>query len=930
MEKINLWDKFISLENFKIAWEKVLSNAGSAGIDNFSIKDFQINIDENISILRQMIIDEEYEPLPLLKIGIEKSDKEKRYISIPTIRDRIVQTALYNVLQPIFEYTFLECNYGYRPQKSAHHAIKKVEEYIKEGNFWVLKSDIKSFFDEIDLEILIDFLKNKIENDKILNLITKILYSGEYRKGKGLPQGAVTSPLFSNIYINEFDKAISKKYKLIRYVDDFVVLDKDKEILEKALNEVVKELEKLKLEINIEKTKISHITEKFVFLGYEFDELGKRPSPKALQNFVEKVYKETHPIPRREKIRQIINGWKGYFELDGLTLAEIEDKLENLEKGNLKSDPLKIVILATLIELGKKKDAREKLYTYDFYTSDPRIYKEVGLIAMELGEEKIAYENFLKSYRYNPQDYETLYYLGLLNINREEIETAVKFLQDALEINPDFSKAHYTLGLAYKKLKLNSLSDSILKDNNITLDFQDTLEREEDILLEKRNISTNNISSVDLKIILQNFSGREGIYAKQIVNDKGKVIYIPIKEPLKEETLLSHLKGEITVGIYLTRFDNTVNFTVIDIDLKKGFFEKEINQIMIENALKKGYRLAFKIKEYGEKYNIPIYIEDSGYKGMHCWIFFSQPIKAKIARELSKFLIREIGEIPQELSIEIFPKQDMIASEALGSLIKLPLGIHRKTGKYSFFIDNNGNPVRDQISFVVNFKKISLKEIDDILREGKLKVEEKINEDLRILIEKCNVIRYLIEKAKDRHELNHTERLVLLYTLGHLGDYGKNYIHYLMSQCPNYSYKYTQKWIDRLEKNKNPISCAKIRDWLSYITPSIGCYCNFDLRGRDYPNPLLHMRSKRGENSFEININKEVNKEMNSQKDINSLLKEYIELKKERKRIEDSIKRCERDMIEIFQKENLEVVETDIGLLRMLEREGKIYWVIEL
>jgi hypothetical protein len=90
------------------------------------------------------------------------------------------------------------------------------------------------------------------------------------------------------------------------------------------------------------------------------------------------------------------------------------------------------------------------------------------------------------------------------------------------------------------------------------------------------------------------------------------------------------------------------------------------------------------------------------------------------------------------------------------------------------------------------------------------------------------------------------------------------------------------------------------------------------------------MRSKRGENSFEININKEVNKEMNSQKDINSLLKEYIELKKERKRIEDSIKRCERDMIEIFQKENLEVVETDIGLLRMLEREGKIYWVIEL
>ena len=161
----NLWNKFISIENLKLAWNKVISNMGNPGIDKFTINDFQINIDDNLNILRKLLEDQNYEPLPLLKITIPKENQKERNILIPTVRDRIVQTAILNILEPIFEKNFLDTSYGYRKGRSANMALNKIQKYIKNENNWIFIGDIESFFDNVNLEILFNLIKKEI-NDK--------------------------------------------------------------------------------------------------------------------------------------------------------------------------------------------------------------------------------------------------------------------------------------------------------------------------------------------------------------------------------------------------------------------------------------------------------------------------------------------------------------------------------------------------------------------------------------------------------------------------------------------------------------------------------------------------------------------------------------------------------------------------------------------
>jgi len=179
-------------------------------------------------------------------------------------------------------------------------------------------------------------------------------------------------------------------------------------------------------------------------------------------------YNETTISPKRKRIKGIINGWKGYYNIDDLTLKEIKQKLELLEKKD-NSPILKIILLATLIELDDRELAKEKILNYEVISEDPKIHKDFGLIAMELKLIRIAYEEFLKSFKLKSDDPETLYYLGLIYLDNNKIETSIKFFQKALDFDSNFSKARYALSIAYKKLNLNSLSNSILK-NEIKID----------------------------------------------------------------------------------------------------------------------------------------------------------------------------------------------------------------------------------------------------------------------------------------------------------------------------------------------------------------------------------------------------------------------------------------------------------------------------
>lgn len=324
-----LKDKILDKDRMDYAAQNILNNGGCAGIDGETEKEFKENYKLKMRELYRQMKENRYNPPPVLRTYIPKGDGRKRPLGIPTIKDRIAQATVKQIMEIIFERLFCDCSYGFRPNCSTHDAIEKIEEYKEEGYKWVVDADIESYFDNIDHDLLMDFVAEHISDGWVLGLIRSWLTAGIMNEGnwerteKGTPQGGVISPLLANIYLHQFDVEMTKRgYKVVRYADDFVILTKSKRKAKRAL-EVTKEIieGKLKLKLHPDKTVLTNFGEGFAFLGYEFlCWRYKRPRKKALKKFKNKVRK----ITRRQRIgtleivlaeiNPVIRGWGHYFK----------------------------------------------------------------------------------------------------------------------------------------------------------------------------------------------------------------------------------------------------------------------------------------------------------------------------------------------------------------------------------------------------------------------------------------------------------------------------------------------------------------------------------------------------------------------------------------------------------------------------------------
>ncbi|MBO3460373.1 CRISPR-associated endonuclease Cas1 [Aetokthonos hydrillicola Thurmond2011] len=271
--------QFLDINNFQRAWEKVAGNRGGAGIDGETIDSFASNQTVNIYQLLRAVANSTYEPQPYKQVVIPKKNGKQRELKIPTVRDRIVQQALLNVLNPVFEEKFLPVSFAYRPNLSYINAVEKIADWRDMGYVWVFDADIAKFFDNIDHFRLLKEVRLHIDNSGILCLIKSwisvgmLTLEGLILPQKGIPQGAVVSPLLANIYLHEFDELVSATdLKLVRYADDFVVLSHSQERILLAQLEIVNLLDSMGLTINTEKTQITNFNRGFRFLGHGFIE----------------------------------------------------------------------------------------------------------------------------------------------------------------------------------------------------------------------------------------------------------------------------------------------------------------------------------------------------------------------------------------------------------------------------------------------------------------------------------------------------------------------------------------------------------------------------------------------------------------------------------------------------------------------------------
>ena len=270
-------DEVLARGNLYAAWSKVLENKGCAGVDGQSLSDFERNLEKNLAVLRQEVRNKTYRPLPLLQIQIEKDTGEFRFLGVPAVRDRVLQTAVALVVTPLFEAEFEECSFAYRKGRSVDKAIRQVIRLRDTGYRWVVDADIRSFFDEIDHALMLKEVALLIKDPEIIRLIrtwlnAEVLEDGKIiRKEKGLPQGSPISPLLANLYLDHLDEALlDKNHRIVRFADDFLILCKDRPRAEKALELTEKVLKGLRLKINEDKTRIVDFNSGFRFLGFQF------------------------------------------------------------------------------------------------------------------------------------------------------------------------------------------------------------------------------------------------------------------------------------------------------------------------------------------------------------------------------------------------------------------------------------------------------------------------------------------------------------------------------------------------------------------------------------------------------------------------------------------------------------------------------------
>ena len=342
---MELLEEILNPNNMNKAYKKVIANKGVAGVDGITVKEELEYLKENGDRIKNQIKKRTYKPKPVKRVQIPKENGKTRNLGIPTVTDRIIQQAIFQVISPIFEKQFNDNSYGFRPNKSCEQAVIKVLEYLNDGYDWIVDIDLEKFFDTVNQDRLITIIGKTITDGDVVSLIRKYLSAGVMEKGiakptyVGTPQGGNLSPLLSNIMLNELDKELTARgLNFVRYADDAVILVKSEKAANRVLISITKFIEKrLGLKVNAEKSKVTKPKDT-KYLGFNFwqDKKGQwRPKPhiKSFQKLERKLKELTNRSwsmsldNRIKKINYVVRGWVNYFRI-----ADMKNMLIKIDK----------------------------------------------------------------------------------------------------------------------------------------------------------------------------------------------------------------------------------------------------------------------------------------------------------------------------------------------------------------------------------------------------------------------------------------------------------------------------------------------------------------------------------------------------------------------------------------------------------------------
>ncbi len=942
---MGLYERIIDRNSLSKAWNKVRSNHSAAGTDGVTEEDFQSRQKEMILQLQMELQGERYAARPAKLIVLEK-DGAERTVSVLCMRDKIVQQAICQELNRIYEGTFANGAYAYRSGRSALQAVEQAERWIQSGGCpHYLKTDIAHFFDSINQEKLMKILRQRIADERVLHLIEICLHmrfldstGALHDKTLGLYQGSILAPVLSNIYLTDFDCWLEGMgYLYIRYSDDILLLGEGKEKFAQLLREIRSFLELYGLSLKEGKTQIGELAETVEFLGYCFHGEGKAIPSKAssrLEEHLEECWMKNASQPIKEKLQAcqaIIGGWEQYY------------------KGS--RVPGSIFEYITLLDMCPKggQGEREKLgrlegmrFAYD------NAHKDILQYMAAYWEKKQEFQNVLKEYEQ--------YYL-ILHFDQEKAagisEDMEKELIKQYQLaTVDENEANFT-----EIMQLYTDAHCYNKARQI-LDWVKRREgshREaaaEQPFPAKPAWTGHHLSEQELQHYWKLFVGREDMYKRVEVLESGKINYMPVMQPLTPKELKSHLSGEETLATILQRNNNTVKYMVFDIDIsKKELLAASGNQELREELLQLALKKAAEIQKICRNLGLTAYVEYSGGRGYHVWIFFEEWIAVRYANLLQDIVLAKQQSYEAHLGVECFPNKTRVKGDKIGQGLKLPWGRHFQTGEFTYFLDGDFQFMQRQkemLGGVARYSAAALKRIIAANTEEKLQERNKkcwdleqfgeLPESVSTVLAHCGLMAYLCEKAKRTGYLPHFERLTILYVFGHLGEEGKEFVHQVMGYTLNYQYSVTQKHIKRLPEK--PISCIKLREQYKNVSAGIGCSCSFKRTPNCYPSPVLHVIKDANHVPEGITIpssrkisqreEKRLPNALNVHKQAEEIMQKMMELRKQERGIRRAIEKQEKELGVILDDIGEDCIELEVGILKRRKGERGWEWSVEL
>ena len=948
---MSIYSKIIDIQKLNAAWDRVRKNKPAAGVDGVTYDEFENNRRENIHQLNLELREHEYQSLPVKQVVLYKGEKA-RPIALYSMRDKVVQQAVAQELNKIYDSKFSTQTYAYRSDKSAIVAIEEIHNAIMTGSYgYYIKLDIHDFFGSIDWNLLKNKLAGITEED-VLFLIKENCCglsidekTGELcEKRRGIYQGSGIAPVLSNIYLMDFDTYMTgiESIHFIRYSDDMIVLGNSKDGMMSLLQEMVKRLEKMGLKINDKKSGIGAISDGVDFLGYHFDDKGKAIPQKAEIGLIERlegVWLCSGDLPMEDKIKkvlEIVGGWEQYFrgarevgsvfEYVAIVFSNAADigELINLRLGqiNIYRD---ITAYLSSVWNAKNRADMELLEYEQYYMS------KLCVSRAETGE-KMQYEKISGA-----SENEDVHISELLASYRnyfssENESTALEIMQAYIDCG-DYAAAQMW----------HEQSEKLRKDQDKRFDMLLTLNKnsDDDLIFKSETVSK----------FLRLFAGREDLFVREGMDVHGHRKSENVCLPLTESQIKDHLMGKETLGTYIQRANATVRFLIFDVDVsKKVLISYGRDNDEFKTCLQKALDTVYEMKKMLAGFGMPTYVEYSGCRGYHLWMFFSEWIQTRYAIMLTEAVLQRISP-DNDVTIECFPNKTRIKDGRYGQCIKLPYGIHIKTGERSFFIDDDG-PIWTIDKFIDSVAHVSLNDVKRVLAqksggaegvsvreiETDLSVFGQLEANVTEVLNKCNLMRYLCLKAKNTGYLSHFERMSILYVFGHMGEAGKEFVHKIMSYTLNYQYNTTDRFINKLPEK--PISCNKLREQYKKLTAELGCGCSFKRSGKCYPSPVLHAITGSADVVSDVtlplsrtltkNKEQEVLSAINVHAKAQDLAKRILDLKKQQRALEKSIGKIEKELCTVFDQQGCDCLEIEMGMLVRRKKENGYEWLIEI